>query len=61
MMNIRAKVYGSQKCKNPFMETKKDKRESIAETTKATAHAIEIAMRYSPVDRIRCFSGQCIA
>lgn len=44
MMNTRTKVYGNQKCKNPFMETKKDKRERIAETTKATAHAIEMAM-----------------
>jgi len=26
------------------METKKDKRERIAETAKATAHAIEMAM-----------------
>ena len=41
MMNIRTKVYGNQKCKNPFMETKKDKRETIEETAKATVHAIK--------------------
>ena len=43
-MNIRTKVYGNQKCKNPFMETKKDKRERIEETAKATVHAIKMAM-----------------
>ena len=57
MMNIRTKVYGNQKCKNPFMETKKDKRERIEETAKATVHAIKMAIQYSLVDRIRCFRG----
>lgn len=44
MMNISSKVYDNQNCKNTFMETKKDKKERIAETTKATAHVIEMAM-----------------
>ena len=43
-MNISSKVYDNQNCKNTFMETKKDKKARIAETTKATAHVIEMAM-----------------
>lgn len=34
----------NQKCKNAFMETKKDKSVKIEETTKATAQDIEMAM-----------------
>lgn len=61
MTHIKAKVNGSQKCKNAFTETKKDKSERIAETTKATAQDIEMAMWYTLVDRTLCFSGQRMA
>ena len=61
MTHIGAKVYGSQKCKNAFKETEKDKSERIAETSKAAAQVIEMAMWYTLVDRTRCFSGQRMA
>ena len=42
-------------------ETEKDKSERIAETSKAAAQVIEMAMWYTLVDRTRCFSGQRMA